>query len=286
MKRFLGCHVSSSGGMENAIFSANFLNVNSIQLHPSPPQRWNLNKFSENFEKNFLEAKKISSVEKVFFHGIYLINLANPDDEKFHFSKISLLNYLDLMSRISGDGVIFHIGSFKDQKNEEEGFVRIVEGLNWIFERSENSAKLLLEVAAGSGRVVGSKISDLAKIYEKVKEKNRLGFALDTQHMFGSGYDFENDLEKIVLDLEKTFGIENIKAIHFNDSKVDLASKKDRHENIGLGKIGEKTLKRILNHPKFLKIPFILETPNLGNKESAKLEVEKLKSWIEQRNLK
>lgn len=281
-KRFLGCHVSSAGGLENAILNGEILGVNTIQIHPSPPQRWNSQKFLEGSEKKFLEKKKDSNIQKVFFHGIYLINLANPDDSKFHLSKLSLVNYLDLLARISGDGVIFHTGSFKDQVDENEGFERIIKAINWIFEHSENSAKLLLEVSAGSGRVIGSKFSDLAKIYDGVKERSRLGFALDTQHMFGSGYDFKNNLEEIILDLEKTLGLENIKAIHFNDSKVDLASKKDRHENLGEGKIGEEVLKKFLNHKKLQEIPFILETPNLGILETAKIEVKKLKSWAEE----
>lgn len=276
MKRFLGCHVSSAGGLENGLKAGKRLGVNTIQIHPSPPQRWNSKAYEPGFESAFLSSKNESGVEKVFFHAIYLINLATPNKQHWHLSKVSLVNYLDLSARIEGDGVIVHVGSLKDEPDERVGHARAAEAINWILDQSPSSSRLLLEVAAGAGMVIGDKMEDLREIYDQVDNKDRLGYALDTQHMWASGYDWQNDLEKIIKEVDTIFGLEKVWAIHLNDSKTELASRKDRHENLGDGLIGRETITRIVNHKKLLKIPFILETPDLKNEEGAEKETKKL----------
>ncbi len=278
--RYFGCHVSSSGGLANALKNGDELGVNTIQIHPSPPQKWISKNFPKDCEKAFLDQKKTSGVKKVFFHGIYLINLANPDPQKFHLSKTSLVHYLDLLARIDGQGVIFHVGSMKDQEDEAEGYKQIVSGVNWILEEAANNSTLLLEVAAGSGKVIGSRMEELARIYEKVALKERLGFALDTQHMWASGYNFQENLEEIISQVDSVLGLDKVHAIHLNDSKTECGSRKDRHENLGKGLIGEAALRAVINHPKLKNIPFILETPALKDMESAKIEVEVLRQMI------
>lgn len=287
MSRNLGCFVSSAGGLFNILDRGEELGVNTVMTHPAPPQRWNSQPFKEEVIEKYLERKNAgTSIEKVYFHGIYLINLANPDKQKFHLSKVSVMNHLDLLNRIDGDGVIFHTGSFKDYgvNDLDKGFDRVVYGLNWIFENIPSEIKgrkLMLECAAGSGNVVGDKFSELARIYEGVKDEYKpfLGFCLDTQHMFASGYDLINHLEEVVTEIESTIGWEKVKAVHFNDSKTDLASNKDRHENLGEGKIGKEAMSAFLNHSKLRDLPFILETPGLDEVETAKQQVEILKSW-------
>lgn len=280
MNRFLGCHVSASGGLENALKNAIELGVNVIQLHPSPPQKWNSKPYTRGTEDAFLALRPSAGVDKVFFHAIYLINLANPDKQKFHLSKVSLVNYLDLNARLAGDGVIVHVGSLKDHSEDDAaGFRQIIDGIDWVLKESPPESKLLLEVAAGSGRVIGSRLEELARIYEGVLEKKRLGFALDSQHLWASGYDLVNELDEVVNQVDRVFGVEHLGAIHLNDSKTELASKKDRHENLGDGLIGEKALKALLNHTLLKSTPFILETPGLKSLDTAKLEVERLKKW-------
>jgi deoxyribonuclease IV len=282
MKRFFGCHVSLSGGITSAIAGGERLGVNTIQIHPSPPQRWNSKPFAEGIEGEFLAAKGKSCVEKVFFHGIYLINLANPDSQKFHLSKLSLVHYLDLCARVHGDGVIFHVGSNKDQPSEEAGHDQAAFGVNWVLKHSDNNAKLLLEVAAGSGKIIGDRMEELAYIFERVEDKERVGFALDTQHMWASGYDFASGLDKVVAEIEGVLGLGKVWAIHLNDSMSELGSKKDRHQNLGDGTIGADVLRRIVGHPKLANIPLILETPALKDPQGAEQEVRKLTDLIEQ----
>lgn len=274
MTRFLGCHVSASGGLENGLKNGEILGVNTIQVHPCPPQRWNFKPFAPGLEDKFLEMREQSKVKRVFFHGIYLINLANPDPKQFANSKTSLYHDLDFSHRIGGDGVIFHVGSMKHQESFEDGLKHAAEGVNWIMDKSKGNARLLLEVAAGSGQVIGSRMEELATIYEHVEHKDNVGFALDTQHLWASGYDLKNDLDGVIKSIEKNFTFEKVWAVHLNDSKTLLGSKTDRHENLGQGEIGLDALTAFVNHPKLVSIPFILETPGLKAMDTAQGEVD------------
>jgi deoxyribonuclease-4 len=279
MSRYLGCHVSSSGGLENGIINGNALGVSAIQVHPSPPQRWNTSPYPAGYETKTLQALKEGTVKKVFFHAIYLINLANPDERMQNLSRLSLQHYLDLSSRINGAGVIFHVGSMKDEPDEEVGYDRAASALNAILEKCPDNARLILEVSAGSGKVIGDTFEDLATIYKRVERKELLGFGLDTQHMWASGYDLREALPAVIKNLEEAFTFENIWSVHLNDSKTALASRKDRHENLGDGLIGKEALEAFLNHPKLREIPFILETPDLKDADGAAREVKKLLEW-------
>lgn len=280
MDRYFGCHVSASGGLAAALTRGEELGVNTIQIHPSPPQRWNRKPFPAGVEEEFLTRRESSVVKKVFFHGIYLINLANPNPEQAELSRKSLLHDLELQSRIKGDGVIFHVGSLKDEPDESVGFQRAADSVNWVLEHAPEDAMLLLEVAAGSGAVIGDRFEELATIYGMVERKDNCGFALDTQHMWASGYDLGNELDEIVGTIDTLVGIGKIKAIHLNDSKSALGSRVDRHENLGDGSIGEDTIRRVLHHPLLTSIPFILETPGLKDMEGAKGEVARLRALI------
>lgn len=275
--QFLGCHVSSSGGLASALQNAQELGVNTIQLHPSAPQRWTYKPFAPDIEAPYLEVLPSSGVQQVFFHGIYLINLANPDPQKLGLSRMSLVHYLDLCHRIGGAGVIFHVGSNAQQPDEESGFRQAAEAINRVLSDSKNSARLILEVAAGAGSVIGDRLEELAAIYSLVEVKERVGFGLDTQHMWASGYNWQESLDEIVGSVEKILGLEKVWSIHLNDSKTACGSKKDRHENLGQGLIGKAALQAVVQHAKLRSIPMILETPDLETLEGAKREVAALK---------
>jgi apurinic endonuclease APN1 len=280
MKRYFGAHVSAAGGVKNAVAAAVELGINTIQVHPSPPQRWNTTPFASGAEDAFNEAREGTCLEKVFFHAIYLINMATPDNGKFQSAKVSLLNYLDFNARIGGSGVIFHVGSMKDQEDDAVGYDRVVSGLNYIMEKAPARGRLILEVAAGAGSVIGDKVEELAMIYDQLERKENVGFGLDTQHMWASGYDFQNHLEDVITNVENTLGLDKVWSIHLNDSKTALESRKDRHENIGDGLIGAEALRKVFMHEKLAHIPFILETPALESLEGARSEIEKLRGFL------
>lgn len=276
--RHLGCFVSCAGGLYKSLENGQALGVNSIMLHPSPPQRWNTTPFAAEQILKFNELRPSTGIEKIFFHGIYLINLANPDKQKLHLAKVSLQNYMRLAEEVGADGVVFHVGSFRDL-DPEECFPVITEAIDWVLERSPGNPKLMLEIAAGAGNVVGDTFAELKRIRDGVMDQERVQFCLDTAHLFGSGYDIRDHLDDVMVEMETVLGLENIGAVHFNDSKGALNSKKDRHENIGDGLIGEDAMKAFLNHPKLKHLPFVMETPALADIESSQGEVDKLKSW-------
>lgn len=278
--RLFGCHVSSAGGLTESLKTAAALNVTAIQVHPSPPQRWNTKPFADDAAAAVLAARRDSCVERLFFHAIYLINLASPDPLQVQRSQDSLVSYLTYNGAIEGSGVIVHVGSWKDQPDESTGLRKAAEAINVILDRAPEGAPLLLEVAAGSGSIVGDRFEELAEIYSQVKHQSRVGFALDTQHMWASGYDYRNSCEEIVDQLGLLFGFDKIQIIHVNDSKPELGSKKDRHENLGDGNIGLETLSKFLNHEKLRHIPCVLETPGLKSLDTAATEVEKLRQLL------
>jgi len=279
MERFFGCHVSSAGGLENGLKNGDMLGINTIQIHSVPPQRWNSSKAAENVENSLLELLPSSGVKKIFFHAIYLINLVSADPKNFKLSKLSLENSLDLLARVNGEGLIFHVGSLKEL-DQQVGFKQAAEAIDEIMQEAPGNGKLLLEVSAGGGNIIGDKIEELREIYDLLKYPDRVGFALDSQHMWASGYNWQESLEEVIAEVAKHFGIERVGAIHLNDSMTEFASKKDRHANLGEGLIGELALRGLLNHPKLRDIPFILETPAMKDLEAAKLEVQKFKSWV------
>ncbi|KKR06455.1 MAG: putative endonuclease 4 [candidate division WS6 bacterium GW2011_GWF2_39_15] len=284
--RYFGAHVTSAGGHENAIKEAEKYGINSIQTMPTPPMRWALKDISEEQIEAFVTEQKKSGVKKLLLHGIYLINLARADKQMFHLGKMSIVTYLKYAQEVAKRaetlevlGVTFHPGSAKDL-TPEDGIKRIQYGLNWILEQVPGKGMLLLESSAGSGNIMGDTLEELASMRDGVEDKKRVGYVLDTQHMFASGYDWVKDLENIVKRIDEYLGLENVKCFHLNDSMVELNSHKDRHDNLGKGKIGKEAIKAIVNHPKLNDIPFILETPGLKADSTRGVEIENLRAII------
>lgn len=276
-ERLFGCHISSAGGLDQAAERARKLRINTVQVHASPPQRWNAKPFAPEVAERYLAARP-KTLKKMFFHAIYLINLASPNKQFFHLSKLSLIHALDLCSAIRGEGVIVHVGSAVG--GEKQSFKRAASGIDYILERAKGRAKLLLEVAAGSGAIIGDRFEELREIYDLAADKERLGFALDTQHMWASGYDLVSQLDTVVKNADRVLGLSNVKAIHLNDSLTPFGSKKDRHANLGEGTIGLPALEAFVNHKKLRTIPLILETPAMKEVRSQAQEVKKLAQLV------
>jgi len=287
--RYFGAHVSSAGVLENAIKAGTELNINSIQIHPTAPQRWLTKPIDiENIEK-LVSSQLDSPVKLIFAHGIYLANLAHSDKQKFHLGKLATVEYLNFMhsidiiaKRLNSDllagGVVIHVGSALHYPTKREALKRASYGINWILGNS-NGGDLILESAAGAGKVIGSELEDLTWLIENTEQQDRVHIGLDTQHMFASGYDWRNP-EKVIQQLENTIDIKDIKIMHLNDSKTEFNSKKDRHENLGDGNIGETALRSLAQDSRLSHIPLILETPCLKKIETARIDVEKLRTWI------
>lgn len=286
---YLGAHVSSAGGIENAIKEAEKYKINSIQMMPTAPMRWVTKDIQEEDIKKFVDELEKSDVKKILIHGIYLTNLARKDKQLFHLGKMGLVVYLRFAERVGEEirrrkidseilGVCFHPGSQKEL-NAEESLERIIYGIDWVLNEVPGKQKLLIETTAGSGNNMGDTLEELIEMRKGVKEKERVGFVCDTQHMFASGYDWKNNMEGVIKEINEKIGIENVKAVHINDSMADFNSHKDRHADLGEGKIGKESFKKILKS--LPSMPFILETPSLKSSDTMEREILKLKKLAE-----
>ena len=284
---YLGAHVSSSGGIENAIKEGDKYQINSIQMMPTAPMRWATKKIPDESIEAFVEALKGSVVKKILIHGIYLTNLARKDKQLFHMGKMGLAVYLDFANRVGelikkNDldveilGVCFHPGSQKEL-NYEDSLERISYGIDWVLNEVGGDQWLLIESTAGTGSNMGRSFTELKGMRDGSKGKDRVGYVLDTQHTYAAGYDWVSDIDSVVEEIGETLGFDRVKAIHLNDSLMALGSNKDRHANLGEGKLGKDTVHDILHRKEFKDIPFILETPALKSSTTMGEEIEKLK---------
>ncbi len=284
---YLGIHVSSSGGIQNSITNGEKYGVNSIQIMPTAPMRWATKLITDEQINIFLDTLEESSIKKILIHGIYLTNLAREDKQLFHLGKMGLVVYLDFAERVAKGikerkidseilGVCFHPGSQKEL-SYEDSLERISYGIQWVLDEVKGNQKLLIETTAGTGGNLGRNFTELRLMKEGVKDKERVGYVMDTEHTYASGYDWVNNFDGVVEDMDRELGIQNVKAIHLNDSMVECGSNKDRHANLGDGKIGEEVISKMLHYKKFNNIPFILETPALKGDATIPEEVKMLK---------
>jgi deoxyribonuclease-4 len=284
---YLGIHVSSSGGIQNAIKNGEKYGVNTIQMMPTAPMRWATKLIPDEDINNFVNELESSNIKKILIHGIYLTNLARGDKKLFHLGKMGLVVYLDFAEKVAKEikdrnidseilGVCFHPGSQQDL-SYEESMERILYGMQWVLDEVKGNQKLLIETTAGTGKNVGRNFEELVKLRDGVEDKGRVGYVVDTQHTFAAGYDWVNNFDGVVKEVKDILGLEKIKSIHLNDSVSELGTNKDRHANLGEGEIGEDTFRKILKYKKFKDIPFILETPAMKSPKTIEKEVEVLR---------
>lgn len=266
----IGAHVSSAVSMDLSIKRAKDLRAECTQIFISPPQSWNKTNHGEEELAAYKSAVKESGIEPNFAHGAYLINLATTNPEHLQKS-IDWLSYAMNVCQAAGlKGVIFHTGSHKGA-GMEAVVDQVVEALKTVFKNSESSAEpfLILENTAGSGGTIGQNFTELGQILRKV-ESDRVKICIDTQHAFGSGYDLRRveGVRRMLQEVEEQIGLENLVAIHCNDSKVELGSHKDRHENIGEGFIGREGFKllfaELTKNPKTADLSILLEVPGFA----------------------
>ncbi len=209
-------------------------------------------------------------------HAPYLINLASPVEDTWGYGVELLREDIRRTSYLGIKYVVFHPGAHVGQ-GAEYAKRRIAEGLNEILTGGED-LYVCLETMAGDGSKVGNSFEEIAEIISMVKHNDRLGVCADTCHLYSYGYDIVNDFDGVMQQFDDIIGLDRLKVFHINDSKTPFASRKDRHENIGLGSIGAEALMRIVHHQLVKDIPLILETPEGRYKE----EIAFLRGEIEQ----
>lgn len=278
MKPVIGAHVSASGGVWKAVERATAIGAEAMQIFVSGPQSYTFKQIPDEDIAKFNNLYKESGLQGLFFHSIYLINLASQDKQKHHLAKQSLVDYLTTNAKMHGDGVVTHIGSQTGCDSYEQAIETIQFGINWVLSKTPPESTLILEVTAGSGNTIGSKYEHLRDIRAGVKDLDRVKTCWDTQHTFASGYDIKHDLDGVLKKYDEMVGIGSLKVIHCNDSKVPFDSHKDRHENIGLGEIGEEVFRKLLHNEHLSKLPFMLEVPGIdGESGPDKVNIDLMK---------
>ncbi|MGI8461765.1 MAG: deoxyribonuclease IV [Solirubrobacterales bacterium] len=270
----IGGHVSTAGGLENAVERGVETRSDAIQIFNQSPRMWRPTRYgSEDFER-FREAIDGSRVDAVVIHAVYLINCATVDPVKREKSLTSLIHALRVGEAIGALGVVLHAGSRVGDTADaaiERATATIAEAL-----AESEGCPLLLENTAGSDGPLGRDPAELAALIEGAGGDERLGICLDSCHLFASGYDVR-DAEALatVLDqLDAEFGLERLRCLHVNDSAVALGANRDRHATLGDGEIGRDGIAAFLSEPRFEALPALLETgPEKSGPDRKQVEI-------------
>jgi deoxyribonuclease-4 len=274
-----GAHVSSSGGISNAVERGLAIGCESLQVFTHNPRTWAPIRHRPEEIAAFRERAQAAGIGPCVSHGLYLINLGAPDREQptgppgkpatktrnFYRSSVeSLVQHLQTGEALGLEGVVLHVGSSRGD-TLEGSIARIGEGIGEAFAAAPGECRVLLENTAGAGDTIGRTFEQLRAVADAVGAPGRLGFCLDTQHLFASGYPVheEGGIDRVLDEFDAVVGLERLRCLHLNDSKVGFGSNRDRHENLGDGEIGEDGLRRILGHPALQGLPVVLEVPGL-----------------------
>lgn len=258
---FLGGHVSAVGGISSILERAEYLDINSVQCFTKNNRQWHFDLFLEEEKKQFIFLKKKYEIKYFLSHACYLINLISDKEDIIKKSLLALKAEVVRCDQIEFDYIVVHPGSNKKYNLNQEDI--LAERFIDVCTKSKRVI-ILLENSAGQGSSIPFKIEELVSLYKKIKRgTDYVGLCLDTAHLFASGYNIfsKKVLEEIIQYIDNEIGLESLKAMHLNDSKKELGSHVDRHQNIGEGYIGEEAFEFIMNHNYLKTIPKILETP-------------------------
>jgi deoxyribonuclease-4 len=270
---FVGAHVSTAGGLANAIERGEERGCESIQIFNQSPRMWRPTNYGPDDFAAFREAMDASKVEAVIIHAVYLINCASKDKELRKKSLASLTHALRIGDGIGARGVVLHPGSQKTDPLKPS-LKRASKVIAAALKESD-SCPLLLEQTAGHKGLLARDFDQIADLIDGVGGDQRLGLCLDSCHMFAQGYDITDEahLAAVLDEADAKVGLDRLGAIHVNDAAVPLGAHLDRHANIGKGEMGKKGLAAFLSEPRFEGLPATLETPGPEKKGSSKAEV-------------
>jgi deoxyribonuclease IV len=263
MSKFVGAHVSASGGVFNAVENAQKIGAKAFALFTKNQRQWvakdldaeTIDKFKTALEKSGILPKHVLP------HDSYLINLGHPELEAREKSVEAFLDEVQRCSILGLNRLNFHPGSHLKKISEDECLANISESMNRVLDKT-SGVSLVIENTAGQGSNLGWKFEHLAQIIDKVEDKSRVGVCIDTCHMFSAGYDIRTReaYDKSWGEFEKIVGFKYLMGMHINDSKAKFGSHVDRHNSLGVGEIGIDTFKFIMNDDRMNDIPLILET--------------------------
>ena len=271
---YIGSHLSFVKGYHGLGKDALSIGANTLQFFTRSPRGGQARELDLNDVERLNEIINKHQFDHILAHAPYTLNAASDKDYVREFAEMVMRDDLYRMSFFKNSLYNFHPGSHVGQ-GVEKGIDLIIGMLNKILDPTQETI-VLLETMAGKGTEIGRSFEELAQIIDGVRIKNKIGVCLDTCHIFDAGYDIVNDLDGVLDEFDRIIGLDKLKAIHINDSKNKLGSRKDRHEMIGEGHIGLDTFVKIINHPKLKHLPFYLETPT--DLSGYKKEIELLRS--------
>ena len=261
--KYIGAHVSASGGVEYAPVNAHEIGANAFALFTKNQRQWvskpltaeSIDLFQQNCEKyGFLP-------EYILPHDSYLINLGHPEEEGLTKSRAAFLDEMQRCEQLGLKLLNFHPGSHLNKIDTEACLSRIAESINIALDKTKG-VTAVIENTAGQGSNLGNEFWHLRYIIDKVEDKSRVGVCLDTCHTFTAGYNFLQDYDQVFNAFEQEVGFSFLRGIHLNDSKKEVGSRVDRHDSIGQGYIGNAFFERLMKDTRFDNLPIILETPD------------------------
>lgn len=262
---FIGPHVSIGGGVANAPKNAKALGATGFGMFVKNQRQWTAAPYAAPDVEAFKQQMKADGYTSahVMPHAGYLINLANPDEAAHAKSMGSLLDELRRCAALGLDKLNFHPGSHLRLLTPQAACERVAKSMNEALAQTRGVA-LVIENTAGSGGNLGSTFEEIRAIIDGVEDKKRVGVCLDTMHTFAAGFDIRtrDGFLKTLDDFDKLVGMNYLRGLHVNDSKVGLNSHVDRHESLGTGLLGLEVFRCIMKDPRFENMPLVLETPN------------------------
>ncbi len=294
----VGGHVSIAGGYKEALPRAAAIGGNALQMFSGSPRGWNFAKTTPEDAKAFREEAKKLGIESCYFHASYLVNLADDGPNGKH-SVDALIAELEVAEQLGVWGSIIHLGSFKEEKKDakdlmpnlfdvkassptyvkHERYDLLISNIKAVLKKAPKDVHFIIEDMGM--RKIGRSLDEIAQIVKDVNDP-RVRVCLDTCHLHVAGYDLstKKKLDDFLAMFDKNIGLDKLECFHINDSRDEFGSLRDRHDNIGEGKVAKDVFKLIVNHPKLKHLPFLLEVPGFDDSGPDKKNVEILKSLI------
>lgn len=261
--KYVGAHVSASGGVENAPLNAAAIGARAFALFTKNQRQWQAKPLTEESIAAFAENLTHAGIDArhVLPHDSYLINLGHPEAEGLEKSRNAFLDEMQRCEQLGLPLLNFHPGAHLNKISEEQSLARVAESINRTLDKT-SGVTAVIENTAGQGTNLGYSFEHLATIIDGVEDKSRVGVCLDTCHTFTAGYDLRSaeSCAEVFAQFEQSVGFGYLRGMHLNDSKAKFASRVDRHHSLGKGELGLDVFRYIMADPRFDDIPLILET--------------------------
>jgi len=278
--KYIGAHVSTEGGVENAPVNAHKIGATAFALFLKNQRQWVAKPLSEGSISAFRKNCEIYGFtpQQILPHDGYLINLGSPDPEMLAKSRAAFLDEMERAGQLGLDRLNFHPGSHLQKVTEEDCLKTISESLNLTLDKTKG-VTAVLEITAGQGSNVGYSFEHLRFIIDNIEDKSRIGVCIDTAHAYSAGYELKTagGFDEVFSKFDEIIGFKYLRGMHINDSKKEFQSRVDRHESLGKGTLEWDLFTRIIKDARFNEMPLILETPD---EDIWAEEISRLKSWL------